>query len=122
MKLRVLGNSIRLRVSKTELDQLAGNGEVADAIQFGLRERLSYCLCAGAEAAPSAAFADGVITVTVAASDVRELAGTERVSIAGEQLLADGSSLQILVEKDFECLVPRPGEDPRELFDNPAKS
>ena len=27
----------------------------------------------------------------------------------------------ILVEKDFECLVPRTGEDPRDLYDNPAK-
>jgi hypothetical protein len=30
--------------------------------------------------------------------------------------------LSILIEKDFECLVPRPGEEPRDLYDNPAKS
>jgi hypothetical protein len=30
--------------------------------------------------------------------------------------------LSILIEKDFECLVPRPGEDPRDLYVNPAKS
>lgn len=122
MKLRVLGNSIRLRVAKKELEQLAATGEVADAIQFGLDQRLVYRLCAGSGPEPTATLADGLITVTVAAEDIRELAGTDRVSIAGEQSLGDAGSLKILVEKDFECLVPRPGEDPRDLFDNPARS
>jgi hypothetical protein len=122
LKLRILGNSIRLRISKRELAELAASGDVADAIEFMPGVSLTYRLRAGTAGAIAAAFQGREIVITVAAGDVSELAGTERVSIRGEQALAHGDSLQILVEKDFECLVPRPGEDPRDLFDNPAKA
>ena len=121
MKLRILGNSIRLRVGRTELAELADTGAVADAIQFGPGQTLVYRIVADRFGKSSARFAAGEITVTVPGSAVQGLATTDQVSIQGEQALADGSSLAILVEKDFECLVPRTGEDPRDLYDNPAK-
>ena len=44
---------------------------------------------------------------------------TEQVSIQGEQILDDGEKLSILVEKDFACLAPRPGEDESDMFTHP---
>lgn len=122
MKLRILGDSIRLRISKGELAALAATGTVSDAIHFGPDSRLCYRLSARGDTPPGASFADGAIDVVLPEADVRELAETDRVSIRGEQALSGQASLSILVEKDFECLVPRPGEDPRDLFDNPARS
>jgi hypothetical protein len=121
LKLRILGNSIRLRVGKSELEELAGTGAVADAIQFGPGQTLTYRIVADRSGKTSARFTAGEVTVSVPASAVQGLATTDQVSIRGEQALAEGGSLAILVEKDFECLVPRPGEDPRDLYDNPAK-
>ena len=121
MKLRILGNSIRLRVGKSELEALAGKGAVADAIHFGPGQSLTYRIVADSAGRTAARFSAGEITVTVPGTDVQSLAATDRVAIRGEQALASGESLSILVEKDFECLVPRPGEDPRDLYDNPAK-
>ena len=121
MKLRILGNSIRLRVGKGELAELADTGAVADSIQFGPGQTLVYRIVADRSGKSSARFSEGVVTVTVPGSAVQGLATTDQVSIRGEQALADGGSLAILVEKDFECLVPRTGEDPRDLYDNPAK-
>ncbi|MGW8369630.1 MAG: DUF7009 family protein [Gammaproteobacteria bacterium] len=122
MKLRILGNSIRLRLTKSELDAIANQGEVADHVEFGGGTRLRYRIVAGAEAVPGATFADHDICVTLPAERVARWANDdEDVSIVGEQRLPAGDSLKILVEKDFECLVPRPGEDPRDLFDNPKK-
>ena len=121
MKLRILGNSIRLRVSKSELTELADTGGVADAIEFSPGVRLCYRLRSAADSVTGANFLGGEIAVTVPAAALQELVETERVAIRGEQPLGNGESLAILIEKDFECLVPRPGEDPRDLFDNPAR-
>lgn len=44
------------------------------------------------------------------------------VSVEGEQLCGDGRRLNILVEKDFACLIPREGEDQSDLFSNPAQA
>jgi hypothetical protein len=46
-------------------------------------------------------------------------AASEQVSIEGEQTLDDGEKLSILVEKDFACLAPRPGEDESDMYANP---
>jgi hypothetical protein len=121
LKLRILGNSIRLRVGKSELEQLADTGAVADAIHFGPGQTLTYRIIADRSGQTAARFAAGEITVLVPGGEVQNLAATDQVSIRGEQKLAAGESLSILVEKDFECLVPRAGEDPRDLYDNPAK-
>ncbi len=37
----------------------------------------------------------------------------------GEQLLDDGSMLDILVEKDFACLTKREGEDESDMYPHP---
>jgi Family of unknown function (DUF7009) len=123
VKLRILGNSIRLRLTKSELDAIATRGEVADRVEFDGESRLSYRIVADAVSAPHAAFVNGEIRITLSADRIAQWAADdEDVSIVGEQRLADGGRLTILVEKDFECLVPRPGEDPRDLFDNPKKN
>jgi hypothetical protein len=122
VKLRILGNSIRLRVGKSELAELAGRGMVVDEIHFGPGQTLRYRIVSSSNGTVSAGFASGDITVTVPAPEVRGLAETSQVSIRGEQPMPGAEPLSILIEKDFECLVPRPGEDPRDLYDNPAKS
>ena len=43
---------------------------------------------------------------------------TAQVSLTGEQALPEGI-LKILMEKDFQCLEPRPGEDDAGLFPHP---
>ena len=42
MKLRIRGNSIRFRLSQTEMIQLVESGTVRDSIEFGPEVRLSY--------------------------------------------------------------------------------
>ena len=48
MKLRIRGNTLRLRVSKSELATVLKRGSVQDAIRFGPRTRLVYRLEAAA--------------------------------------------------------------------------
>jgi hypothetical protein len=42
MKLRIRGNSIRFRLSQTEMVQLVETGDVRDSVEFGPDARLDY--------------------------------------------------------------------------------
>jgi hypothetical protein len=121
MKLRILGNTLRLRVTKGELEQISAHGFVEDSIRFAGGARLVYRLEAGGEAF-GAEYAAERIRVRVPPSAVRRWARDDEVAMRGAQPLGDGGALEILVEKDFECLKPREGEDPTDFFANPAKT
>ncbi len=121
MKLRIRGNSIRLRLSQTEVSSLETDGAVADRIGFAPGADLTYQLLVDpAAAATAASFADRKVTVTIPASVMRNWLAPAEVSIHGRQDVGGGEELTILVEKDFACLEPREGEDQENLFPNPG--
>jgi len=68
---------------------------------------------------PHATFAGSRLTVTLPAAGVREWAAGDAVSIAAEQVLDGGESLRILVEKDFQCLTNRDGEEETDMYPHP---
>ena len=124
MKLRIKGNSIRLRLSRPDVARLDRDGRVEETIAFGAHgeDALAYAVESSPTAASVAArLASGRITVVLPAALAREWAATDRVGISAEQpgVGPDGAGvLQILVEKDFACL-DRPDEDV-DAFANPA--
>ena len=125
MKLRIRGNTLRLRLSRGEVDQLAATGEVREAIAFGAAatERLGYAIVASDEATvTSARLAGGSAEVVVPRALAREWATSDAVGFEAEQPVGEGLSLQILVEKDFACLTPRNGEDDTDAFPNPHET
>ena len=120
MKLRIRGDSIRIRVSQGELHEFAERGEVRDTVHFGGGIGLSYALESDSRARePRARFADATIAVVLPAAVVQRWAGSDQVSIEGEQAIDGPEPLRILVEKDFACLQPRPHEDDSDMFPNP---
>jgi hypothetical protein len=122
MKLRIRGNSVRIRVTQSELDRVAGTGEVNDTVHFGQGAQLTYRLVVADAGKVTAAFDGTALTVRVPAAVIGDWARTDIVSITGEQALDGGETLRILVEKDFECLAPRDDEPPGDFFVNPAGS
>ena len=121
MKLRIRGNTLRLRVSKSELAAVLERGAVQDAIRFGPRARLKYRLEVAADGRFGAEFAGDSITVRAPRAAVAKWGRDEEVSMRGKQRIGRGATLAILVEKDFECLKPRAGDEATDLFVNPAK-
>jgi hypothetical protein len=126
MKLRVRGSSIRLRLTRTEVERLRGaEGRVSDQVRFGPQNLLSYAIVR--EPSPStgptpllrATFDGAGITVFAPDSVVSTWAGSERVGFDAEQSVGDGPSLRILVEKDWNCLTAREGEEDVDTFPNP---
>jgi hypothetical protein len=121
MKLRIRGNSVRLRVSKTELSQLASAGVAEDAVQFGPGAVLRYGVQVRAGGAVTAELAGDMVRVFVPKASIEHWLKPDEVSIEGEQAIGNGEFLKILVEKDYTCLAPRSGEDDSDLFANPQK-
>src|SRR3954470_1849970 len=105
MKLRIRGNSIRLRLGESEVRRVARDGEVAESTIFGkgANERFDYVLYASAdESAVSAIFTNGRIVIRVPWDVIERWATTAQVSIHAIQS-GGPDELRILIEKDFRC-------------------
>ena len=113
---------MRLRVSQAEVSRIRSSGVVRQHVAFGPGQRLTYELRIVAGGRVGASFDDGRIRVTLPRAVAARWQAPDEVSIRGEQELPGGERLKILVEKDFQCLVPREGEDQSGLFPNPEKS
>jgi hypothetical protein len=122
MKLRLRGNSLRLRLAQGEVAELVRTGRVEETVAFGPRERLSYALTCKETAAIAARFEAGAVEVSLPAGLAMDWASSERVGLEAEQPIGEGAHLRILVEKDFACLKPRTGENDSDAFPNPNTS
>lgn len=120
MKLRIQDNSIRLRLTRGEVDRVQREGQVTAAAAFPGGSKLRYALESATGAGGiEASFTADRLVVRVPEPAVRQWASSEQVSMAGEQPLDSGERLAILVEKDFACLTPREGEDESDMFPHP---
>ena len=120
MKLRIRGNSVRIRLSQSEMARLAADGAVEDAVAFAPGERLGYRVVVREDADAAAAYESDRVTITLPRARFERWLLPEEVSIRAEQPLGGEDRLLILVEKDFTCLTPRQGEEDSDLFPNPA--
>jgi hypothetical protein len=124
MKLRIRGNSIRLRLGQIEVAQLVKDGRIYASIQFSAspRSQLSYMVVTSpTEKEITARLADSEIKVTVPEGLAQGWANSEQVGLKHVQQIDREGSLSILIEKDFRCLEPRPGEDQSDSFKNPSQ-
>ncbi len=126
MKLRIRGNSLRLRLLRGEVEQFGKTGRVAETIQFGVSPaaRLSYILEADGEAEQiNTNFKDNQITVKIPAQAARNWVESDEVSLRSEQPIENGDAeniLKILIEKDFVCLDRKDDPDNSDAFPHPT--
>ena len=122
MKLRILDDSLRLRLPRGEVEHLRRTGRVEATIHFGPgpQQRLVYALVVDPEAQRmSAVITDREIAVHVPQALAHAWADGDEISLQSEQSIGDDSQLALLVEKDFKCVVARPGEAEYDGFANP---
>jgi hypothetical protein len=119
VKLRMKGDSLRLRLTRGEVQQLAQVGRVEERVHISPQGVLIYRLQRSpAAAALGATFADGVIEIQVPEARAREWCASDSVTLDGVQRHG-AAGLRILVEKDFACLAPRSDEDESDNFLHP---
>jgi hypothetical protein len=121
MKLRIQGNSLRLRLSQPEVAQFSKTGFVEDSIQFAPGSSFSYALeSLSSLKTPQASYSNGWLRIQVPSADGNDWVRTDRVGISGEQPLESGKHLAILIEKDFQCLHGGEERDP-DAYPNPIE-
>ena len=122
MKLRIRGDSLRLRLSQGDVQRLGTHGRVESATHFapGPEGRLGIELVVDLHAVVVAAELEPrCIRVRLPTDLARVLTDTEEVGVRAEQDAGEGTKLVILIEKDFECVVAREGEPESDGFPNP---
>src|SRR5512143_3626047 len=109
MKLRLRGNTLRLRITRSEVDRLLAGEVVAEVLPLAPNP-LTYALGVADVPAIAASFEGARLEVLVPRALARDWLGSERVGVDAEQT-SGGTPLHLLLEKDFACLTPRAGED-----------
>ncbi|MBL3658115.1 DUF7009 family protein [Fulvivirga sediminis] len=118
MKIRIKGNSLRFRLSQSEVAIIGKEGVVSDSVDFGDR-KLIYGMEVTEDSELSVSFNGTFVTIRVPEQTLSEWVNTDKVGFDAEISLPQGDILTVLVEKDFQCLKARPGEDEEDLYKNP---
>ena len=121
MTLRIKGNSLRLRLSKTDVENLAVAKYLEERTSFG-SNTFGYALqvkAAGNEL--SADFDGSKITVFIPGIFIKDWAVNDVVGFNATKQVSAAESLYILVEKDFKCL-DEATEEQQDNYENPNKT
>jgi hypothetical protein len=121
MKLRIRGNSIRLRLSQGEVERFARDGKVEESVEFAPGTRLfTYALESDDRREEVVAeYADDRLCIYVPGQVAKDWVGSEQVGFGSSE---GGVGPGIMVEKDFACLTPRAGEDESDMFPHPQNA
>jgi len=112
MKIRIKGNSLRYRLTKTDVETFDKDGYLAESTQFG-SQTFKYALQRTIAEFLTADFTDNTITMYMPAALALEWASTDRVGYEN-----NNTEMYLLVEKDFKCL-DNVAEDQSDNYPNP---
>ncbi|HEV2134048.1 MAG TPA: hypothetical protein VGR47_07275 [Terracidiphilus sp.] len=124
MKLRIKGNSLRLRITRPELDQLMNEGRIEETITFASddRSRLTYSLeHVATSSTPTVRFNPPSLDVLIPTAQAQQWSMGEDVGIYAAIDLGANGSLELIIEKDFAC-IHGTAEENRDAFANPRLS
>ncbi|MGL1887404.1 MAG: hypothetical protein OCD76_12895 [Reichenbachiella sp.] len=115
MKLRVQGNFIRFRINQAELTSFAETGKLETVTQFD-NGTLVYSIIRDDKGdSVSSSFDGSRVEISVPNAVVDKWLEDTEVGFEN----SDQSKMRILVEKDFQCLHKRAGENESDNFPNP---
>lgn len=116
-------NSLRFRLTRSEVERLAETKEIEEAIDFGASpdQRFIYRLEIRDGGDLAAELSNNRVIISIPSDTVNEWSGSDLIGIDSELPVENGKTLRIAIEKDFACLTARPGEDDSDSFPNPAR-
>ena len=122
VKVRLRDNSIRLRLTRTEVSTLAAGRPVENATPFGpaAGQTLTFRIKPDNADALTISQQGLCIEFSVPIRMISGWAEAETVGFEEHLTLTPERLLHLFVEKDFACLVPRKGGDDIDTFVNPA--
>jgi hypothetical protein len=118
MKLRIQGNSLRLRLTQKEVARVRDGGPVESFIEFAPGRSLVYLLEGSPSAKTMSVTFDGrAIRVTIPIDQMTQWVESDRVGIEARSQ----TGMQLLVEKDFQCLHRSVEQEP-DAYPHPLMS
>ncbi len=119
MKIRIKGDSIRLRLTKSEVDALASNGRVEEHTHMP-GGTLSYMLRSerGIEDL-SAHLQDTCIVISMPDTLAAAWPANDVVGYKNTITTENNNSLSLLIEKDFKCIDAPAEEDQSDNYEHP---
>jgi hypothetical protein len=121
MKLRIKGNSLRLRVSRSELARFQAGDRIEETIHFTAAPEatLTYALESALKPSPvTVRYGPREVTVILSKDRARIWGAQSEVGVYTTLDMGPAGSLEVAVEKDFACL-DRSDEDNSDTFSNP---
>ena len=121
MKLRIKGNSVRFRLSKSEVERFVKEGMLHETTNF-INNVFSYTVQSTEENTMTAELTHAGITLLVPSMQLLLWAGSNsQVGISEKMGIGNNATLSLLLEKDFKCIDANPEEDQEDFFENPDK-
>ncbi len=111
MKLRIQADSVRLRLNRTELARFAESGRIEETLNVAPGAVFRYALESGDTLC--VLYHENTLRIVVPASESQAWVSTGQIGISG------GTTVKILVEKDFQCLHDDNPHDPH-TFPRPS--
>lgn len=112
MKIRIKDNSIRFRLTQSEVTELGTSGLISGYTEFP-GQTFTYAIERTEEEVLSAAFAENRMVLKMPAAMIEEWMTSDRIGFDGQT-----GKVTILVEKDFVCL-DNTLEDQSDNYPNP---
>ncbi len=123
MKIRIRGNSVRIRITQTELKNFGLNGELHEETCFGPGDNQVFryqLLRSDRHERLTAGISNNTITVFMPFKMAVEWVTTNRITFEDNMDIGNGMQLRILIEKDFAC-IDHTTEDQSDMFENPNR-
>ena len=120
MKIRIKDNSVRLRLTRPEVEQFGKEKYIEGRTEFGDTVFVYAMLCDQEIAEMFAGLDNNKITMHIPASIAESFVNTDAVGFQHEQLLPSGNKLFLLFEKDFKCIDADVLEDQSDNYENPS--
>ncbi|MCK0157188.1 hypothetical protein MWU65_08375 [Cellulophaga sp. F20128] len=117
MKIRIKGNTIRYRLTRSEVTALCSKGSVIETTNFNT-STFTYLIKKSELSRITAHFVENTITVQVPEAMLANWDTNTVIGLENTLILDDKTTLAILIEKDFTCLDER-GEDESDNYPNP---
>nr|WP_299382818.1 hypothetical protein [Allomuricauda sp.] len=118
MKIRIKGNSVRYRLTKTEVETFCEEGIYSEQTQFNARTFIYRLEAKKGINGLQASFDGSAITMFVPEEITKTWADSSRVGYENTIKLQNGSDLYLLLEKDFVCM-DETVEDQSDNYPNP---
>lgn len=112
MKIRIKDNSVRYRLTQSEVAELGKNGRIVSITEF-IGHSFLYSIEKTDETELSTVFIDNKIILKMPEKMITEWISTDRVGFDGQS-----GPVKILIEKDFVC-IDNTLEDQSDNYPNP---